>query len=127
MGNIHKNIQLMLEFLKAPFLVLHFPYYILMTFLMMLSVVLLPMLMILLSVLSVIMHRICGNNLNWLLNFNMIYEILWTGARSVLLISMPGKLNQFRLAGLITLVLLMWKWVILFLRKNAWVDLFFLL
>ena len=93
MGNIHKNIQLMLEFLKAPFLVLHFSYYILMTFLMMLSVVLLPMLMILLSVLSVIMHRICANNLNWLLNFNMIYEILWTGARSVLLISMPGKLN----------------------------------
>ena len=27
MGNLHKNIQLMLEFLKAPFLVLHFSYY----------------------------------------------------------------------------------------------------
>ena len=25
MGSLHKNIQLMLEFLKAPFLVLHFP------------------------------------------------------------------------------------------------------
>ena len=26
-GSLHKNIQLMLEFLKAPFLVLHFSYY----------------------------------------------------------------------------------------------------
>ena len=30
MGSLHKNIQLMLEFLKAPFLVLHFFYDILM-------------------------------------------------------------------------------------------------
>ena len=45
MGNLHKNIQLMLEFLKAPFLVLHFSYYTLMTFLMMLSVILLSTLM----------------------------------------------------------------------------------
>ena len=36
MGNLHKNIQLMLEFLKGPFLVLHFSYYTLMAFLMML-------------------------------------------------------------------------------------------
>ena len=27
MGNLYKNIQLMREFLKAPFLVLHFSYY----------------------------------------------------------------------------------------------------
>ena len=26
--NLHKNIQLMLDFLKAPILVLHFPYYV---------------------------------------------------------------------------------------------------
>ena len=38
----------MLEFLKAPFLVLHFSFYTLMTFLMMLSVTLLSMLMMLL-------------------------------------------------------------------------------
>ena len=38
-GSIHKNIQLMLELLKAPFLVLHFSYYTLMTFLMMLSII----------------------------------------------------------------------------------------
>ena len=54
MESLHKNIQLMLEFLKAPFLVLHFSCYILMTFLAMLSVMWLSMLMILLSILSVI-------------------------------------------------------------------------
>ena len=43
MGSLHKNIQLMLEFLKAPFLVQHFSYYTLMTFLM-LSVILVSML-----------------------------------------------------------------------------------
>ena len=40
MENPHKNIKLMLEFLKGPFLVLHFSYYTLMTF-PMLSVILL--------------------------------------------------------------------------------------
>ena len=106
MESHHKNIQLMQEFLKAPFLVLHFSYYTLMTFLM-LSVILPSMLMVLLSVLSVIRHLICGNNLNWLLNLNPIYEIQWTGVRSGLLISMLGKLSWFRLTGLITVVLLM--------------------
>ena len=42
-----------------------------------------------------------------LLNLNLIYETLWTGARSGLLISMLGKLNWFRLTNLVTLVLLM--------------------
>ena len=46
MGNLHKNIQLMLEFLKAPFLVLHFPLYTFITFLIMLSVKLLSILMV---------------------------------------------------------------------------------
>ena len=45
MGRLHKNIQLMLTFLKAQFLVLHFFYYTLMTFLM-LTVILLSMMMI---------------------------------------------------------------------------------
>ena len=62
MRNLHKNIQLMLEFLKDSFLVLHFSYYTLMTFLMMLSVILVFMLMILLSTLNMIRHLICGNN-----------------------------------------------------------------
>ena len=78
MGSINKNIQLMLGFLRGSFLVLHFSCYILMTFLMMLSVVLLSMLMIVLSILSVIRHLICNNNLNWPLNLNLIYETLWT-------------------------------------------------
>ena len=68
-------IKLMLEFLKAPFLVSHFSYCTLMTFLM-LSVILLYMLMIVLSVLSMIWHLTCSNNLNWLLNSNLIYETL---------------------------------------------------
>ena len=75
MGTHHKNIQLMLEFLKAPFLALHFYYYTLMTFLV-LTVILLSMLMILLSILSVISYLICGNNWNWILNLNLIYETL---------------------------------------------------
>ena len=87
------------------------------TFLMM-SVIFLSMLMILLSILSLIRHLICGNNLNWLLNLNLIYEALWTGASSCLLISMPEKLIWFHLTRLITLVLLTWKWMGLFLRKN---------
>ena len=61
MGSLDKNIRLMLVFLKAPFLVLHFSKYTLMTFLM-LSVILLSTLMILLSTLSVIRHIACGNN-----------------------------------------------------------------
>ena len=60
-----------------------------------------------LSILSVIRHLICGNNLNWLLNLNLIYETLWNGARSGSLISVLGNLNWFRLPALITLVLLM--------------------
>ena len=89
-----------------------------MIFLAMLSVILLYMLMTLLSILSVSKHLICGNNLDWLLNLNLIYQTLWTGVRSGLLISMIEKLSWFRLTSLITMVLLMWKWMGLFMRKN---------
>ena len=104
--SFQKNIQLMLDFLKAPSLVLHFSYYTLMTFLMMLSVILLSKLMIL-FILSVIRHLICGNNLNQLLSLILIYKTLWTGARSGLLISMLGKPNWFCLTSLVRMVLLM--------------------
>ena len=60
MGSFHKNNQVMLEFLKGTFLVLHFFYYLLMAFLM-LSVILLSR-MIQLSTLDVIRHLICGKN-----------------------------------------------------------------
>ena len=42
----------------------------------MLSVILLTMLMILHSTLNVIRYLICGNNLNLLSNFNLIYKTL---------------------------------------------------
>ena len=99
-------------------MVQHFSYYTLMIFLTMLSVILLSMVMILLSILSEIRHLIFGNNLNLLLNLNLIYETLWTWVRSGLSISMLGKLSWLCLTGLITIALLMWKWMDLFLRKN---------
>ena len=105
MGSLHKNTQLILDFLKAPFLVLRFFYYTLMTLLMMLYVILLSMLMILLSILSVVRHLICSSNLNWLLSLNLIYETLWTGAGSSFLILMLQKFNWFCLNSLITLEL----------------------
>ena len=69
-------------------------------------ILVLSMLMVPLSTLSVIKHRICGNNQNWLLNLNLIYKTLWTGEGSGVLILMLEKLNWIHLAGLITLVLL---------------------
>ena len=62
MGSLCKNIQLMVEFLKALFLVLNFSCYVVMTFLMMLSVIFLSTLVILLVTVSVIRHLICGND-----------------------------------------------------------------
>ena len=118
MGNLHKNIQLILEFFKALFLVLNFSYYTLIKFLIMLSVILLSVLMIQLSILSLRRHLICDNNQNGRLNLSLIYETLWTGAGSGLLISVLEKLDQFGLTGLITL-LLMWKWMGLFLKKSC--------
>ena len=73
---------------------------------MILSVILVSTLMILLSNVNVIRHLICGNNLNWLLHLILIYEALWTRARSGLLISMLEKVNWFHLTSLITLALL---------------------
>ena len=64
----------MLEFRKASFLVIHISYYTLMTFLMMLSIILLSVVMILISTLNVIRHLIYGINLNWLLNATLTYE-----------------------------------------------------
>ena len=64
MQSRRKNIQLILVFRKAPFLVQYFSYYTLMAFMIMLSVVLLFMFMILLSTVSVISQLICGGNLS---------------------------------------------------------------
>ena len=66
----------MLEFLRAPFMALHISYYTLMTFLRVLSVVLLSMVTLLLCALSVIRDLIFDGNYNWLLNFNLICRTL---------------------------------------------------
>ena len=54
-----------------------------------------------------------------LLNLNLIYEILWTGVGSCLLISMLEKLNLLHLVSIITLVLLIWKLMSLFLTEKS--------
>ena len=101
------SIQSMLDFLKGPFLSLHFSYDTLITFPMMLPVTLLSKLMILDSALSLIRHLIYGNNQSWLLNLNLTNETPQTKTGSSLLISVLEKLNLFPLTGLITLVLYM--------------------
>ena len=73
----------MLEFLKAPFFALQFSYHTLVTFLIFLSVILLSMLIILLTILSVIRHLICGSNYNWLLNMNLVYKTLGWGRKGL--------------------------------------------
>ena len=106
-GNLEKNIPLMLKFPKGLFLVLQFSKYTLIIFMVMLSVIVLSLLMILLSTLNVIKHLICGNNQNWLLNLNVTYKTLWTGAGIGLLILKLKKLSQFCLTSLKALALLM--------------------
>ena len=51
------------------------------------------MLTTLLSILSVIMHLIRGNNLKWLLNLNLIYETLWIGGKKWLVDFSAGKIH----------------------------------
>ena len=80
MGSIHKNIHLMLEFLKTPFLVVYFSCNALMTFLIMLSVILLSMLIMVLSNQGLIKHLTCDNKNNCFFSFSLINETLYTGA-----------------------------------------------
>ena len=106
MGSLNKDIQLMVAFLKAPFLALHHSSCY--TFDLPGDVICnIAIYADYTTILSVIRHLICGKNLNWLLNLNLIYETLWTGVRSGLLISVLGKLSWFHLTGLITMVLFM--------------------
>ena len=86
----------------------------------MLSVILLSMLMILLSILSVIRHLICGNNLNELMNLNLIYETLWTGARSGLLDgSVLEEKLSFKMLGLTLPPKLDWGSYIISIAETA--------
>ena len=100
MRSLRNSIQLMLEFLKAPFFVQHFSYYTLMTLLMMLSLILLSTLMMLFSTVSLSRHLLCGNNQNWLLNLNLTNETLQTGAGSGLLNSVNSGAIVVKVMGL---------------------------
>ena len=108
----------MLEFPKAPFFVLNFSYYTLMTFLIILSVILLSMLMILLSNLRVIRH------LNLWQQLELTFEPesdLWDTVdreRKWIVDSSAEKTQLVSFDRYITLVLLMWKLIDLFLRQN---------
>ena len=62
---------------------------------MILSVIFPSMLVILLSILSVIGHPICGNNLNWLLNLNLIHETLWNWGKKWLVDFNARKIKLF--------------------------------
>ena len=77
-----------------------------------LSVTLLSMLMMLLSTLSAIRYQICGKTKHWGLNLNLNYETPKTEARIGLLIFIPKRLSLVRLTSVITLLLLMWKWIV---------------
>ena len=80
----------------------------------MFSVILLTMLMILLPTLSLIGFLISRNNQNWFLNFNL-QDTMDQGRKWVFDIN-ARKIHLF--TDLATLLLLMWKWIGLFLRKN---------
>ena len=107
MGNLRKNIQLMLEF-KAPFLVLCFSYYILLTSNDIFNIAIYA------DDTNLTRHQ-QQPQLAYELESDLQDTVNWTGRD--MFISMLEKLSLFRLAGQITLMLLMWKWVGLFLRK----------
>ena len=107
----------MLEFLKAPFLVLHFSFYTLMTFLMMLSKTLLSMLMMLL-------YSKCDQASDLWQQFEFASELEsdlrdtvdW--GRKRLVDFNAGKTRLVLFDRSCNTVILMWKWMGLFLRKN---------
>ena len=75
--------------------------------------------MVLLSTLNMIRHLTCGSsyNCNWFLKLNLMDG--WLGQEVVCWFQYWKKLNSLHLTGLIImLLLLMWKWNGLFLRKN---------
>ena len=92
MESLHNNIQLMLEFLKAPFLVLHFSYYTMTHFLLVLSVIWLSMLMILPSTLIVTRPTTRTTRIG-LWTWIWFTRHWWLDNRSGLLISMMEKFS----------------------------------
>ena len=112
MESLYKNILLMLEFLKAPFFVLHFSCYTLMTWWCYVWYCYLCWQYYSLSGIWFVATA-------WIGFWTWIWSTRhWAEVRSGLLISMLGKLNWFYFMCLITMVLLMWKWIGLLLRRN---------
>ena len=118
MANFCKKTQLMLEFLKRPFLSLLFSYNTLTTWLMMPSIILLSMLMILLSTLSVIRKLICGCSKTWPLNLNLTLDLRKKSISDFT----AAKTNLCLFEQFIILVLLMQKWKGLFLEQNFFAE-----
>ena len=139
MGSLHKNIQLMLELLKDQFLVLHFSYYALMTFLM-LSVILLSMLMIPLSIQSVIRQQLeLASGLEsdlqdtvdwgrkWLVDFNagktQLVSFDWSNNNGSIDVKMDGSVleekSSFKMLGLTFSSKLDWGSYIIYIAKTA--------
>ena len=84
--------------------------------------------MILLSILCVIRHLICGHNLNWLLNFYLIFQTLWIRIGSDLLIfdidvKMDGPVfeekSSFKMLGVTLSSKLDWGTYIISIAKTA--------
>ena len=105
MGSLHKNIQSMREFLKDAFLFLHFSYYTLMTILMRLSEILLSLQMTLITPVKCDQASDLWQQLGLAseLESDLPNTVNWSWK----LLSMPGRLNWFRFACLMTLVLWM--------------------
>ena len=59
-----------------------------------------------------------------LLNLNLIYETLWTGTRSGLMISMLEKVNWFHVIILLTLLLLIRIWMQAFMQAVLLMPIF---
>ena len=136
MGRLHKNIQVKTEFLKGSFLVLHFSYYTWMAFLMMLFVILLSILMMLLFalnvntailsddtilfMLNVIRHLVCAVATTRIAASELESDLQDTGLEQeeACWFQCWKNSNSFCFTCPMTLVLLMWKWMGLFLRKN---------
>ena len=64
----------------------------------------------------------CEKESDYLRNLHLFYETPQNGAWSGLLFPLLEKPNLFHLSGLVTFVLLMWKWVGLFLDINHLYD-----
>ena len=118
MAILHRNIQLMLEFLKAPFLVLHFSYYKYINDF--LDDVICD---ITIYADDTTLYSKCDQASDMWQQLELVSELEsdlrdtvdW--GKKGFLISVLGKLNWFCLTSGITMVLLMWKCMGLFLLR----------